>query len=129
MKSVGQAIPQQFDAAQNGTILFLPQAFDRLVGHFKDFGGVDDLDSCIGEIGGLEGDLYLRLASDEMQFGDFFAGGERSLDAINDEATTVVAAHDIHYDSHKAKSAARNGIRTALRNYAPAVTVIICRPL
>jgi hypothetical protein len=41
-----------------------------------------------------------RLVADEIKRGDFFVGLKRQLCACNDDPATVVAAHDIHCDSH-----------------------------
>jgi hypothetical protein len=41
-----------------------------------------------------------RLITNEIKRGDFFAGLKRQFCACDDDPATVVAAHDIHCDSH-----------------------------
>jgi len=56
----------------------------------------------------------LRFVTHEAKPGDFVEGVERDLDALNDNLTAVVATHDIHYDSHKAKERRGNNSASAL---------------
>ena len=41
------------------------------------------------------------LVADEIKAGDFFVGFQRQLRARDDDSAAVVAAHDIHCDSHR----------------------------
>ena len=43
------------------------------------------------------------LIADEKKRGDFFIGLKRELRARNHDSATMVAAHDIHCDSHSEK--------------------------
>ncbi len=43
----------------------------------------------------------VRLVADEIKGGDFFVGLQRQLGARDHDPATVVAAHDIHCDSHR----------------------------
>ncbi len=44
--------------------------------------------------------MDVGLVADEVKGGDVFVFLQRPLDSGNDNATTVVAAHDIHRYSH-----------------------------
>src|SRR5205814_584829 len=44
---------------------------------------------------------------DQVELGNGWVGLQRQPDSIDDDTTSVVATHDIHYDSHKSKE--RNG--------------------
>ena len=86
------------------------------------------------------------LMADQENGGDVFVVLQRLFDAGNDNAAAVVAAHDIHCNSHKSvirelrefpriyseiKSAAIRETRELKSGffYAPAVTVKTWRPL
>ena len=56
----------------------------------------------------------LCFVTHEAKPGDFVAGVERDFDALDDNLTAVVATHDIHYDSHKAKERRGNNSASAL---------------
>jgi hypothetical protein len=87
--------------ADDGRILFFAERDDRLVVHFHDFGGVDDADAMVAETARRERGMYFGLVADEENGGDFFIFLQRAFDTRDDDATTVVAAHDIHCDTHR----------------------------
>ena len=98
---VGLAVADQFGGAGNGRILFFAERNDRLVVHLHDFAGVDHAHAMIAETPCRQGGMDVRLVADEIKGGDFFAGLQRQFGAGNDDPATVVAAHDIHCDSHR----------------------------
>ena len=91
----------QFDGAHHRGIFFLADAFQRLVVHRQHFAGMDDFRARIGQPGLADGGLNVRLAPDHEDFFNGSVGCKRLLDAGNGDRTPVVAAHDIHRDSHK----------------------------
>ena len=71
----------------------------------------------------------LSLVANQKKVGDVFIVLKGSFCALNDDAASVVATHDIHCNSHKWTWTAR---RMALREperQVPAVTVMTWRPL
>jgi hypothetical protein len=62
---------------------------------------VVDAETRIPAAGTVEGGLEVLLAADQVKFRDLWIGLKRFLNAINDHSGPVVAAHDIHDDSHK----------------------------
>ena len=128
---VALALLDQLQGASHGAVLFLAQDVEWLVLHREHFGGVNDFDAVVlqASFGHCRPDLC--FVTHEAQLGDFAAGVERDFDALNDNLTAVVATHDIHYDSHKEKSAegAIPHPRSKTGTQARASTVTTCRPL
>jgi hypothetical protein len=63
---------------------------------------VDDADARVRvEPEGAEMGGDFLLMADQMQLGQLSVLRQRELCAVNDDATTVVATHDIHCDAHK----------------------------
>jgi hypothetical protein len=50
----------------------------------------------------------LFLVADKVDGGKVVVGLERAFDSLNDDLTTVVAAHDIHCDAHSDGSRKRH---------------------
>ena len=91
----------QVDGADEGGILFLADAFERLVVHGQHFAGMGNLHAFIVEVSSLAGAMNFSLIADEVNRGDRLVSFECLFDAFDDDRTTVVATHDIHCNSHK----------------------------
>ena len=61
------------------------------------------LDAMVAKAAFRQRGVDVGLVADQVNGGDFFVVFQRLLGAGNDNAATVVAAHDIHCDSHKWK--------------------------
>ena len=62
---------------------------------------MDDADAMVAKTARRQGGMNCSLITDEIKGGDFFIGLERELGTCDDHSATVVAAHDIHCDSHR----------------------------
>ena len=72
-----------------------------------------------------EGGLDFGFATDDVKLGDFGDGLEGEFNAIKHDPASVVAAHDIHDDSHKRKERGGCSYRALNRsNQAFASTLI-----
>src|SRR2546422_531208 len=72
---------------------------------------MDDFDAFVAEMSLGHRRPDLRLVPHQVKLGNSVAGVERGFDAFDDNLATMVATHDIHYDSHKAKERRRNRLR------------------
>ena len=97
---IGLALADQFGGAGDGGIPFLAQRDDRLVRHLHHFRGVDDADAMVAKTARRQGGMDFLLVADEIDDGEVFAFLQGALHAGDDHTATVVAAHDIHCDSH-----------------------------
>jgi TPP-dependent pyruvate/acetoin dehydrogenase alpha subunit len=61
---------------------------------------VDDADAMVAKAAFRQRGVNFRLVADEVDGGDFLALLERAFHARDDDTAAVVAAHDIHCDSH-----------------------------
>ena len=50
---------------------------------------------------GRQGGVDFGLIADQKKGGDFLVVLQRPLDAFDDDSASVVAAHDIHCNSHR----------------------------
>src|SRR5205814_9092089 len=98
---IALALLDQFQGAGHGAVLFLAQNLDGLVFHREHLAGVNDPDAVVEKMSLAHPRPDLPLVADEVKLGDSVAGVERDFDSLDDNLTPVVAAHDIHYDSHK----------------------------
>jgi len=62
---------------------------------------VDDLDTVVAEAAFRQSRVDVCAVSDEEDLGNFFVRFERELHARDHNPATVVAAHDIHCNSHR----------------------------
>jgi len=81
---------------------FFAEGTGRFIVHFDHLGGVDDADAMVAETTIWKGGVDGRLIAHEEKSGNSFVGLQRELHTGNDHAASVVAAHDIHCDFHKA---------------------------
>ena len=100
-QGVGLAFADQFRGAGDGRILFFAKRDGRFVVHFHDFAGVDDAHAMVAKAACRQGGVDFGLVADQVKGGDFLVVFQRPLDAGDDDTATVVAAHDIHCDSHR----------------------------
>jgi hypothetical protein len=66
------------------------------------------LDAVVAKAARRQRCVYGGLIADEIKRGDFFIGLKREFRARNHDSATVVAAHDIHCDSHSEIKSAEN---------------------
>ena len=64
---------------------------------------MDDFEAVILTAALLESGLDLGLVADQIQLSDSRIGLKRQPDPIDDDSASVVATHDIDYDSHISK--------------------------
>jgi len=95
------AIPDEFGGEGDGGILFFAERAGRLVVHLDDFAGVDHAHPMVAEAALGQGGMDVCLVADKVKSGDFLAGLQRQLGPRDHDAAPVVAAHDIHCDSHR----------------------------
>ncbi len=62
---------------------------------------MDDLDAIVPQVGCVQSRVDFVLFADEIKGGDLLIRFQRPFDALDDDRAPMVAAHDIHYDSHK----------------------------
>jgi hypothetical protein len=98
---VGLASMNEFGRAGDGRIFFLAEGDDRFVIHFHHFAGVDHTHAMVAETAFRQRGVNGGLVADEIKPGNFLAGLERQLGARDHDPAAVVAAHDIHSDSHR----------------------------
>ena len=94
------AIVDQFGGAGDGRILFLAQRDDGLVLHFHDLGGVDDADAMVAKAARRQGGVDVRLVADEVDGREVLVFLQGALHVGDDDTAAVVAAHDIHCNTH-----------------------------
>jgi hypothetical protein len=92
---------------------------------------MNNLYALIAQTGGLECSLDFFLLSDQEKRGYFLICFQRASDALDDDPTTMVATHDIDYDSHKWKEGGTEVPNPAISSMDqdPAVTLMTWRPL
>jgi hypothetical protein len=98
---VGLAFRDQLGGAGNGGILLLAQRGGRFVIHLDDFAGVDDPHAVVAEAAFGQGTMDFGLVADEEDRGDALVVLQGLLDAGDDNTTPMIAAHDIHCNSHR----------------------------
>ena len=97
---VGLAVVDQFHRADNRAVLFAADGGGGLVLHGQHFAGVDDPDAVVAEAAAGQGGVDFGFVADEEQGGNALVGLDGPQGAFNDHPAAVVAAHDIHCNSH-----------------------------
>ena len=62
---------------------------------------MDDAHAMVAKTAFGQSGVDFGLVADQVEGGDVFVVLQRPFDAGNDDPATVVAAHDIHCDSHR----------------------------
>ena len=142
---VGFAFADQFRGAGDGAVAFFAERAGGFFVHLHDFAGVNDAHAMVAETALGQRGVDFVLVADEKEGGDVLVVFQRLFDAGNDDATAVVAPHDIHCNSHRMRkiislnrkrnravifSPAQNPEPTSRKpRQAPAVTLKTWRPL
>jgi len=100
-QGVGLAFVNQFCRTPNGAVAFLAKRAGGFVIHFHDFTGVDDVHAMVAKTARGQGGVNVSLIANQIKGGDFFVAFKRQFNAVDDNTTPVVAAHDIHCNSHR----------------------------
>jgi hypothetical protein len=106
--TVGLAFVHQVHGSGDGAILFPPQSGGRFVVHSKHFAGMDYLHAVIPESAFWERGVNGGFITDQIKSGYLFVSLKSPLGAFDDNAAPMVAAHDIHCDSHRNARGADN---------------------
>jgi hypothetical protein len=90
---------------------------------------VDDANAVVPETTWGQGTVDLGLVADKEKRSHAFIGLDGPHGALDDDPATVVATHDIHSNPHNKGVALKMGNAASGQGQAPAVTVMIWRPL
>ena len=97
---LGLPSEDQFRGAGDGAVAFFAERAGGFVIHLHDFAGVNDAHAMVAKTAFGQRGVDFGLMADQEKGGDVFVVLQGLFDAGNDNATTVIAAHDIHCNSH-----------------------------
>lgn len=97
----------EIDRPQNGAVLFLAQPHHRLVFHAEDLAGMHNFDPRVPAADVTQPGLNGLALAHKVNSVDVTQRREGLGDATHHHPRAMVAAHDIHHDSHKEKERRR----------------------